>query len=257
MIVILISIVLIITAITYSSPRSKGKRGEKKVSDILSRLSRDYYLFNDLVFETERGTTQIDHLVVSKYGLFTIETKNYRGTIYGNDDRQEWTQIIETDVTYKSNHKTYTYITKEHFYNPVKQSIGHAIVIRKKMAGFPYSPVVPIVVFVGKTDISHVESSNHVIGPTQLLDVILSYRRVYLMDTEVEHIVGLIRNENKRKLINNRTHSRNVKKIKDRERKIVSEGRCPRCGGNLVHREGKYGSFLGCSNYPKCKYTHR
>jgi hypothetical protein len=31
--------------------------------------------------------------------------------------------------------------------------------------------------------------------------------------------------------------------------------KCPRCGGNLVNRSGKYGNFIGCSNYPKCKYT--
>jgi restriction system protein len=31
--------------------------------------------------------------------------------------------------------------------------------------------------------------------------------------------------------------------------------RCPKCGGKLIKREGKYGKFWGCSNYPKCKYT--
>lgn len=30
---------------------------------------------------------------------------------------------------------------------------------------------------------------------------------------------------------------------------------CPRCGGKLVVRQGKYGTFMGCSNYPKCRYT--
>ena len=37
-------------------------------------------------------------------------------------------------------------------------------------------------------------------------------------------------------------------------------GRCPRCGhrfngGNLVYKYGKYGTFIGCSNYPKCRFT--
>jgi len=30
---------------------------------------------------------------------------------------------------------------------------------------------------------------------------------------------------------------------------------CPKCGGKLEERVGKYGKFLGCSNYPKCQYT--
>jgi len=37
-------------------------------------------------------------------------------------------------------------------------------------------------------------------------------------------------------------------------------GKCPRCGnklfgGKMVIRNGPYGKFLGCSRYPKCKYT--
>ena len=32
-------------------------------------------------------------------------------------------------------------------------------------------------------------------------------------------------------------------------------GQCPRCGGTLVQRNGKFGPFLGCNNYPRCKFT--
>ena len=30
---------------------------------------------------------------------------------------------------------------------------------------------------------------------------------------------------------------------------------CEKCGGHLILRNGKYGDFYGCSNYPKCRYT--
>ncbi|MFH1207841.1 MAG: restriction endonuclease [Patescibacteria group bacterium] len=30
---------------------------------------------------------------------------------------------------------------------------------------------------------------------------------------------------------------------------------CPRCGGMLQERHGKFGEFIGCGNYPKCKFT--
>jgi restriction system protein len=36
----------------------------------------------------------------------------------------------------------------------------------------------------------------------------------------------------------------------------INPGSCPYCGRALVYREGKYGSFIGCSGYPKCKYTN-
>lgn len=32
-------------------------------------------------------------------------------------------------------------------------------------------------------------------------------------------------------------------------------GVCPECGGKLIMRDGKYGKFIGCSNFPKCRYT--
>jgi len=34
----------------------------------------------------------------------------------------------------------------------------------------------------------------------------------------------------------------------------ISNDICPRCGGKLVLRKGKYGEFKGCSNYPKCRF---
>ncbi len=35
------------------------------------------------------------------------------------------------------------------------------------------------------------------------------------------------------------------------------DGKCPECGGALINRQGRYGSFVGCANYPKCKYVQR
>ena len=31
--------------------------------------------------------------------------------------------------------------------------------------------------------------------------------------------------------------------------------KCPECGGELMHRHGKFGEFISCSNYPKCRFT--
>ena len=104
----------------YNSPRQKGKRGEQRVYDVLSNLSEEYHILDDVILKTKNGTTQIDHIIVSKYGIFTIETKNYRGDIYGEDYRKEWTQLIVTNVTYpKKWWKTYTYVKKNRFYHVI------------------------------------------------------------------------------------------------------------------------------------------
>ncbi len=51
------------------------------------------------------------------------------------------------------------------------------------------------------------------------------------------------------------SHTRDIKKIKKENRAKIKEGICPRCGGKLVERDGKYGKFLGCSNFPKCRFV--
>jgi restriction system protein len=60
---------------------------------------------------TEDGTTQIDHVIVSRYGVFVIETKNLKGWIFGSPQQKTWTQ------------KIYRHTTK--FQNPLHQDYKH------------------------------------------------------------------------------------------------------------------------------------
>ncbi len=240
----------------YNSARQKGKRGEMRVFSILSQLPDEYTIMNDLVFRTEKGTTQIDHVVVSKYGVFAIETKNYRGEIYGDDNRQEWTQLIVTKVTYaKKWWKTYTYVTKNHFYNPVKQSLVHAFRIKELLSAFPHVKIVPIVVFAGDAILSNVDSRYHVVYEDNLLDVIGGYRTTYLTDDDVQEVIGILENNNIREFVNDRQHVKNIQAAAREVNATINAGICPKCGGRLIERRGKYGRFYGCSNYPKCKFT--
>lgn len=226
------------------------------MSAILSQLPDDYTVLNDLIFRTENGTTQIDHVVVSKYGVFAIETKNYRGEIYGDDNRQEWTQMIVTEVTYaKKWWKTYTYVTKNHFYNPVKQSVGHALRIKEMLSAFPHVKIVPIVVFAGDAILSNVESRYHVVYEESLLDVIDGYKTTYLTDNDVQAVLAILNGNNIRETVSDRQHVKNIRKAAKEVNATINSGICPKCGGHLVQRNGKYGIFYGCSNYPKCRFT--
>ncbi|MES0342406.1 MAG: nuclease-related domain-containing protein, partial [Candidatus Humimicrobiaceae bacterium] len=65
-------------------PRMKGFIGEKTVALLLATLDRKKYrTINDLIIRVEGKSTQIDHVVISNYGIFVIETKNYKGWIVG------------------------------------------------------------------------------------------------------------------------------------------------------------------------------
>lgn len=253
-IVLLIGLILLLR--WYRSPKRIGKEGEKRVFNGLLQLSDDYHILNDVVYETDKGTTQIDHIVVSKYGVFAIETKNYRGEIYGDDNREKWTQIIVTEVNYRRNPwKTYTYVTKNQFYNPVKQSIGHAYRIKNILKDYRYLPVVPIVVFVGDAIFKNVETNHKVIYADQLLSTIEGYKTIYLSDDDYQKVINLLQDNDVRETINDNAHVNNLKAAKHQRQSVINAGKCPKCGGSLVLRNGKYGSFYGCSNYPKCKFT--
>lgn len=71
----------------------KGELGEYKIDIQLAQLPKDYRFLSDLLIknkEAKSGYSQIDHVVISPYGIFVIETKNYQGTIYGGKDRKTW-----------------------------------------------------------------------------------------------------------------------------------------------------------------------
>ena len=255
---ILLIILVVVTSIFiawHNSAKQKGKRGEMLISSILSQLPDEYNVLNDLVFRTEKGTTQIDHVVVSKYGIFAIETKNYRGEIYGDDKRQKWTQLIFTEVSYaKKRWKTYTYVTKNHFYNPVKQSLGHSFRIKELLSVFPHIKVVPIVVFTGEAILKNVESRYHVVYKENLLGVIKKYKTIFLSDDDVQIVLSILQENNVRDVVDNKQHVKNLRTAARNVKTTINSGICPKCGGYLVERHGKYGTFYGCSNYPKCKF---
>lgn len=50
-------------------------------------------------------------------------------------------------------------------------------------------------------------------------------------------------------------HVKNIKERKESEKDLINKKICPKCGANLILREGKYGKFYACTNFPKCRFT--
>jgi hypothetical protein len=127
--------------------------------------------------------------------------------------------------------------------------------MKEHLAEWPNLRVIPIVVFTAKANISKVTSRNHVICDYNLLPTIQGYRIPYINDEDVKKVAELLSQKNVRDIVDDRTHARNVKAVKKEVDGKIASGICPRCGGTLMERSGKYGPFLGCSNYPNCKFT--
>lgn len=72
----------------------------------------DAHVLNNVTLRLADGsTTQIDHILISTRGIFVIETKHFRGWIFGNPKSKRWTQVI--------------YKIKHTFQNPLFQNYMH------------------------------------------------------------------------------------------------------------------------------------
>lgn len=78
---------------TKPKPTRIGELGEYKINIQLDQLPSDAKYLSDLLIpnsKSKSGYSQIDHVILTPYALFVIETKNYSGTIYGDRKRAKW-----------------------------------------------------------------------------------------------------------------------------------------------------------------------
>jgi len=233
-------VVLIVAILSIFSAKIKGYFGERSVAKLLSKLDEDEYLvINNILLKVNGKTSQIDHVVISNYGIFVIETKNYKGWIIGSEFDDYWKQVF--------------YKTKEKLYNPIKQNYGHIQALKVALNEFKDVNYISIITFTKKANLK-VNTKTDVVYTKQLLDTIKSYENVYISDENKEAIYLTLDDLNEDSMRNRKAHVRSVKKvIKEKNNKDI----CPRCGGKLVIRNGKYGVFKGCSNFPTCRYLEK
>lgn len=235
-------IALCFALIALRSPKVKGKIGEHTVNEILKSLpSPEYTIYNNLIIKNGDRTSQIDHIIVSPYGIFVIETKNYRGWIFGGENSGHWTQNI--------------WGNKYSIPNPIHQNAGHIYAL-KNILGLKTNQFISIVAFSHRADLKISVSSN-VIYFSQLRNTIKRYSDLLLNDVTIKECNRRLSSIPQPTKGEEREHIKGTKEFIQRNRIAVANGLCPRCGGELVMRSGKYGKFYGCSNYPHCKYTHK
>lgn len=137
--------------------------GEQEIAHILAEgLSyKDYFIFNNLTIPSDHnGSSQIDHLVVSKFGIFVIESKDYKGWIFGNKDQEHWTQSLPGGNN------------KFQFQNPIRQNWSHIMSLKALFPSVHENAFQSIVVFTDscefKTDpIENVVHSEDIVGCIQ------------------------------------------------------------------------------------------
>ncbi len=117
-----------------------SNQGEELVRKVLiKQLPPDsWHLMNNVTLPVADGTTQIDHVLVSRFGIFVIETKHYSGWIFGDQRSKQWTQVL--------------YNQKNRFQNPLHQNYKHLKAVEAVLDFVPPVQISSVVVFTGDAE---------------------------------------------------------------------------------------------------------
>jgi restriction system protein len=223
------------------SPKIKGAMGEWFVSRILhKRLPEGYIILDDVYLPLPDGsTTQIDHIVVSPYGIFVVETKNYSGWIFASAESKVWTQTI--------------YRKKSSFQNPMRQNYLHVCAIANNL-GIDKTYIKGVVAFIGGCTFK-TERPEGVVYSGAVADYVRKFRTPIIKQDQVGEIAEAILEW--QSTLSKATKASHVKNIKARHHGVQENAvpKCPRCGAPMILRTAKSTgrNFFGCSNYPKCR----
>lgn len=259
----------------------KGRRGERMVSKELSRLKkRDAIVLNDVFLSTGGGkSSQIDHVVVSVRGIFVIETKSLAGRITGSEHSQYWTQHLARQ--------------SRQFYNPLLQNRAHIRALRRVITDIDESFFTSMIVFteawrievkadeiveerrflparhIRRTFIPserrkkrwwrpgkevRLDEANIVTGLEDMREEII--RRPCVIDRDdLQSVADAISAASARSRGEMGSHINYARETSRNVSREIRQGICPRCGGQLVVKRGEKGEFVGCVNYPECRFT--
>lgn len=223
-------------------PTVKGYLGERLVQVIAHiLLNRQTYLrLHNVTLPTVDGTTQIDHVFVSPFGIFVVETKNMTGWIFGNEHQAQWTQKI-----YRRTFK---------FQNPLRQNFKHVKALEMALQ-IPAETIHSVVTFIGGSSFKTSMPPNVTHG-TAFITYIKSFRTPVFTLAQVSNMVQQLQSQRLSPTLS--THREHVRRLEERSDTTATR-RCPKCGSPLVVRTTKKGqregtSFWGCSTYPQCRY---
>ena len=160
----------------------KGILGETAINVAMwIKLDKDiYHRLNNITLPLDNGgSTQIDHVIVSKYGIFVIETKNYKGWIFGNEKQKQWTQVIMG--------------RKYKFQNPLRQNYLH-IKTLAELLELEMSYFHSMIAFIGECELkTRDELPEHVLT-SGMASYVKKKQAQILTEDEVKMIVEQIEN---------------------------------------------------------------
>ncbi len=218
-----------------------GELGEYKINIQLDQFSKDWKHVSDLMIVNDKsksGYSQIDHVVITPFGLFVIETKNYAGKVSGRYDDKYW--IVNG---------------KFKMYNPFRQNYGHIKAIQKSLLLDETINVYSMVSFTQRCmfnvepALRKITSDHLIIYDTELTEYInrkISILKVQeiapcLNENEVTTIFNKLKNANITDLAIRKEHIDKAKQASENNSKTtLSTHKCYECGTKVSEKVEQY-----------------
>ena len=166
---------------------------------------------NAKIYEVVKKSSQIDHLIVSPYGIFVIETKNHKGYVFGDVNGRVWTQVLNGDVGWRAygGHSHYT------FFNPVQQNELHIQHLSKQIK-IPRNFMTGMIVFTNPEAYLGNINCNCCYTLDMFAEALLSYTNVLWNKKQTEFVIKSVENLNSSSYSLNKEHVTYVKDLQHR-----------------------------------------
>jgi DNA-directed RNA polymerase subunit RPC12/RpoP len=212
----------------HSLSKISGKVNEYPLSLFLRNLDKsDYSILKDYNLDCNGNSSVIDYIIVSKYGIFVINSKNLPGTIAHKDGK--WIQKING--------------SENLIENPVLETYTLVNLLKKEVLTVKDIEIIPIIIFNATSKLDF--NLDGIINSPEIIRKIKSYNIPKITQKKRESIVYSLLHSN------NSKNGLNV--VKYPVTKIIDEGNkyfCPKCGSKLKVSEIEK-SFV-CPNNKKC-----
>ncbi|HAB65870.1 MAG TPA: hypothetical protein DCE23_00740 [Firmicutes bacterium] len=248
-----------------------GLQGEKEIAFELKNANIGMYVLHDVTLSYEDLKAQIDYVIVTKGYTYLVECKNLLGDI-----------IVDNQGQFMRSYEVKGKKIKEGIYSPYTQAVRHKEILKKRwlskrnklqimlweksFENMWYKPLV--VLSNSKCLLNTKYAPNDVKKNTIRVDQLVGYikrdleRYDHDMYSSKKNMVELAESflKDNEEVEYYDIASRYQKDIEcNKKNKSVGEKVeikvCPKCGGKLVLRNGQYGEFYGCSNFPQCRFT--
>jgi len=164
----------------------------------------DYHLMNHITIQMSDGTTQIDHILVSRFGVFVIETKDYKGWIFGDSRSAKWMQVLFQD--------------RFSFQNPIHQNFRHVQAVREILDFLPPDAIRSVVVFVGEAEFK-TDPLDGVFSLPGFIDYVCKQTEEVMSENRLQFCVGRI--ETARLAISGETDIKHAQNLKRRYGRLL------------------------------------